>query len=77
MIKKEHILNTNLPMVCSSAEAEERTYKKIISGSKVWYVAIQEDAASNIYVANVDPEKNKKSEGFGGDLFILNLKMGQ
>lgn len=50
------------PMLCGSAEAESRRYHKYVGKSdKIWLVADQEDAGSNVYV-----EGGPNSDGFGG-----------
>lgn len=49
-------------MICASADAEERTYKKFIDKqSRIWLVANQVNEGDNIYV-----EGGSNSEGFGG-----------
>lgn len=60
------------PMVCGSAEAESRKYHKYVGKSgKIWLVADQEDAASNVYV-----EGGPNSDGFAGRTLTFSLVEG-
>lgn len=61
-------------MICGSYEAEIRTYQKLEDKSgRVWLVANQEDAASNVYVHN---PKDHNSQGFAGRTLTFQLEDG-
>ena len=67
-------------MICGSAEAERRTYKKIVGTSgRIWLVAVQENEADNIYVA-ANAEENlggyKGFRGYGGRTLTFTLEDG-
>lgn len=53
----------NQPMTCGQSEAASRKYKKIQGKSRIWYVAIQENEADNIYVS---PDPKENSPGYNG-----------
>ena len=59
------------PMRCGSAEAEKQRYK-LLTGDRgrVWLVAIQPNAADNIYASDPNP----RSEGFAGRLLTFDLE---
>jgi len=60
------------PMRCSSYEAEQRRYKKIIGkDGHIYLYAIQDNPADNIYVSG-----GKNSDGFGGRTLSFTLEDG-
>ena len=62
----------NSGMVCGSAEAERRTYKKFVGTSgRTWLVAVQPNEADNIYVSG-----GKNSQGFAGRILAFKLEDG-
>jgi hypothetical protein len=63
----------NTGMICASYEAEIRRFKKIEANGKVWLVALQENAAENVYVH--DP-RDKNSQGFAGRTLTFQLEDG-
>jgi hypothetical protein len=59
-------------MICGSANAEKRVYKKLVGKSgRIWLVAIQENAADNIYVSG-----GKHSQGFAGRTLTFKVDDG-
>ncbi len=60
-------------MICGSAEAEKRVYRKVECKRGVWLVAIQPNAAENVYFHN---PLDTKSEGFGGRTLSFPLEDG-
>lgn len=61
------------PMICGSAEAEDREYTAIEGESgRIWLVADQPNAADNVYVSDPCP----KSQGFAGRILTFKLKDG-
>lgn len=59
-------------MICGSAEAEKRAYKKLIGKSgKTWLVAVQDNPADNVYVSG-----GKGSQGFAGRTLEFELEDG-
>ena len=67
-------------MICGSADAEKRVYKKLIGKSgRIWLVAIQDNPADNIYVS-ADPVENKPGykgfRGFAGRILEFTLEDG-
>ena len=59
-------------MICGSAEAERRTYKKIVGTSgRTWLVAVQPNEADNIYVSG-----GKNSQGYAGRTLTFKLENG-
>lgn len=59
-------------MICGSAEAERRTYKKLVGKSgRTWLVAVQPNEADNIYVSG-----GKNSQGFTGRTLVFKLEDG-
>lgn len=66
-------------MICGRSEAASRKYKKIIGKSRVWYIAIQENEADNVYVAPHTSENApdyKGFRGFGGAIIPFELEDG-
>lgn len=64
--------NYSNAMVCGSAEAERRTYKKLVGKSgRTWLVAAQPNEADNIYVSG-----GKNSQGFAGRILVFKLEDG-
>lgn len=60
-------------MICGSAEAEERVYQKVVGKNGVWLIAVQPNAADNVYLH--DPE-DTDSHGFAGRTIKFPLKDG-
>jgi len=67
------VFNTFGPMICASAEAEEKTYKvfKGKSGRR-WLVAIQPNEGDNVYAESLDPN----SDGFAGRTLTFKMEDG-
>ena len=62
----------NMPMICASAEAEQRKYRKINGKhGSIWLVAVQDNPASNIYYWSPG-----KSDGFAGRTLRFELEDG-
>ena len=61
------------PMTCGQSELTSRQYKKIVGKRGNWYVAIQENAADNVYFASRSKER---SDGFGGATLSFLLEDG-
>lgn len=60
---------TNEPykMICGSADAEKRVYKKLIGKSgRIWLIAVQDNPADNIYVSANSAENKPGYRGFRG-----------
>ena len=61
-----------LNILCGSAEAERRTYKKFVGKSgRIWLIAVQPNEADNIYVSG-----GKNSQGFAGRTLVFKLESG-
>jgi len=71
--KKTIIFSIHGRMICGSAEVEERIFKKIQGKRGVWYVAIQDNPADNVYFTKND---GKYSEGFAGRVLPFLLEDG-
>jgi len=61
------------PMISGIGEQAERIYKKIKGKRGNWYIALQENAADNIYHGYSD---GTYSEGFGGRTLTFKLEDG-
>jgi len=59
---------------CGSAELESKKYKKIVGRNLVWYVAVQENEADNVYCTSKN--KARGSDGFGGRTLVFELEDG-
>ena len=60
-----------MPMKSGICEVEERRFKKVQGKERLWFIAIQENPADNIYVYNP-----KNTSGFGGSVMEFTLEDG-
>jgi hypothetical protein len=63
----------NRPMICAQSDVFERKFKKIIGKRGIWYVALQENEADNVYFTAND---GKYSNGFSGAEITFELEDG-
>lgn len=61
------------PMISGQGELESRVYKKIIGKRGIWYIAIQENAADNVYFCS---KEDTNSSGFGGATLTFKMEDG-
>jgi hypothetical protein len=66
-------LTEGYSMICGSEEAEKRVYRKVECKRGVWLVAVQPNAAENVYFHN---PRDTKSQGFGGRTLSFPLEDG-
>jgi hypothetical protein len=81
IVAKDFNCKESTAMICGSAEAESRAYKKITTKKgRIWLVAVQPNEADNIYVeahASENGPGYKGSRGFGGRTLSFKLDTGE
>ena len=63
-------------MVSGQGEQAVRTYKKIIGENNTWYVAVQDNAADNVYCTPNFRKEGERSQGFAGATLQFKLEDG-
>jgi hypothetical protein len=63
-------------MTCGQYEQSIRKYKKLIGKRGTWYIAIQQNAADNIYFSGNSANDSLGFKGFGGAALSFELEDG-